>query len=92
MTENIPELFDDYDPPSVNSSLLQSEFSERSSNFLALASSAASNLRNDKQYDNCEMNTQEFLRSGSCRAFSRAQRYRHFLLFHVDAEAFHRVG
>ena len=33
------------------------------------------------------MKNQKLLCSG-CRAFSRAQRYRHFPLLHVDAEAF----
>ncbi|KAK8793093.1 hypothetical protein WA588_005830 [Blastocystis sp. NMH] len=49
MTGNIPELFDDYHPPSVNTSLLQSDFQERSANFLSAISLAASNLRNDMQ-------------------------------------------
>lgn len=49
MTGNIPELFDDYYPPSVNTSLLQSDFQERSANFLSAISLAASNLRNDMQ-------------------------------------------
>lgn len=49
MTGNIPELFDDYYPPSVNTSLLQSDFQERSAIFLSAISLAASNLRNDMQ-------------------------------------------